>query len=258
MGLTGGITRERIYEMREYQVVKSNEIIEKVKYNLTATEQKVLLFSISKIKPKDELNQTYEFKIKDFCDVVGIDYSSGSNIKNIKKAITNVSNKGFFILTDKERRQWDLVNWYNKVTISESDGMIYYSFGEFVNKYLLNLTRNFTQYKLLSILPMKSNTSIRLYELLKANNGKMITDITFDVDEIQEKLMIQYNDYNNFKKRVLDKAVEEINYYSDINVDYKPIREGRSIKAIEFTIRELSASERYLNSIRAYESLDKK
>lgn len=257
MRLTGGITRERIYEMREYQVVKSNEIIEKVKYNLTVTEQKVLLFSISKIKPKDELNQTYAFKIKDFCDVVGIDYSSGSNIKNVKKAITNVSNKGFFIMTDKERRQWDLVNWYNKVTISESEGMIYYSFGEFVNRYLLNLAKNFTQYKLLSILPMKSSASIRLYELLKAKRGKNITEDVISIDELQEKLMIQYNDFYNFRKRVLDKAVEEINLYSDIGVEYEGVRDGREIKSIRFKIHKLSPAQEMANCTRAYAELDK-
>jgi plasmid replication initiation protein len=256
MQATGDLMLERIYRMREYQVVKSNMIIENVKYNLTVSEQKFLLYSISKIKPNDELNKKYQFSLKEFCDVVGINYSSGANIRNIKKTITNISGKSFFLkVADKK---WELINWFNRVIISEEDNTITLSFGEFVNQYLLNLTRNFTQYKLLSILPMKSTYSIRLYELLKANQGKRNFKIVFDVDELEEKLMIKYSNYKDFKKRVLDKAVEEINYYSDIKVDYETIREGRNVKAVGFIIRELSASERYLNSTRAYESLDKK
>lgn len=255
MRLTGGITRERMYKMREYQVVKSNVIIENVKYKLSATEQKVLLFSISKIKPKDVLNQTYQFKIKDFCDVVGINYSSGSNIKSIKKTITDLNNKSFFVQVNN--KEYELVNWYNRVKISEEDGVIYYSFGDFVNRYLLDLTSNFTHYSLLSVLPMKGSASIRLYELLKAKRGKNITENIISIDELQEKLLTKYARYTEFRRKAIDKAVEEINMFTDIHVDFEPIREGREIKYIKFIIRNLKPAEAMANCTRAYAELDK-
>ena len=43
-----------IRDEREYNVVKSNILIQKSRFNFTAQEQKIILYLISKIKPEDK------------------------------------------------------------------------------------------------------------------------------------------------------------------------------------------------------------
>ena len=68
-----------ISKQRSYTVVKSNEIIQKARYDLSVTELKLLAYIISKIKPTDTELQEYSFSVKDFCQVCGIDYTNGYN-----------------------------------------------------------------------------------------------------------------------------------------------------------------------------------
>ena len=54
-------------------VVKDNAIIQKARYNLSATQQKFLAYLISKIKPEDNELETYEIRVEDFCTLIGVD-----------------------------------------------------------------------------------------------------------------------------------------------------------------------------------------
>lgn len=64
---------------------------------------------------------------------------------------------------------------------------------------------------------------------------------TMTIKEIGEWCGIerdQYKLYTNFKKRVLERACEEINNRTDYEVDYVEIKEGRKVATIEWSIKE--------------------
>ena len=46
----------------------------------------------------------------------------------------------------------------------------------------------------------------------------------------------KYSTYQAFKTRAFLPAVNEINEKSDTSIDYKPIKEGRSVEKIEITV----------------------
>ena len=77
---------DEIAVLRDYSVIKSNEIIQRAKYDLTLQELKILSYCFSMIKPNDTIETTYTFSIVDFCKVAGIDYENGKNYKNVKNA----------------------------------------------------------------------------------------------------------------------------------------------------------------------------
>ena len=85
----------------------------------------------------------------------------------------------------------------------------------------------YTQYGLKYVLPMRGQYSPRLYEILKSyqkNNREWF----FDTDELKRLLDCQgYKNFNDFRKRAIDPAVEEINNFSDLNVAYDLERSGR-------------------------------
>ena len=98
----------------------------------------------------------------------------------------------------------------------------------------------FTQYMLEQTAILNSVYSVRLYELLvqhRTNPRKP----DFELEVFRGQLGLGVNDYKrlcDFKRRVLDHAVNEINKKTDLQVSYKPNKEGRTVIGYEFTINE--------------------
>ena len=82
---------------------------------------------------------------------------------------------------------------------------------------------------------MHSKYSIRIYELMKCK--LWMGQYKVSVDGMKDWLQCaEYADYNNFKRRVLDVAVSEINAVSDLIIDFQPIRTGRRIPDLVFSV----------------------
>ncbi len=220
-------------DQRERLVVKSNELIQKTKYDLSIQEQRILLYVISKVKPEDEEFKEYNCGIDELCDLCGIGHS-GKNYKNLRDTLQAMRDKSFWIDTGDTIK---LCSWVNSVTIYKNDMMVSIRLDEYLRPHLLKLKDNFTSYQLHNALSLKSKYSIRLYEFCKsyANLGSA----SMSTDRMREYLMIDedsYTTFNDLKKRVVDKSVEEINIYTDINIECETIMEKRFAVGVKFTI----------------------
>ena len=226
---------EEVAVLRDYSIIKSNEIIQRAKYDLTLQELKILSYCFSMIKPNDSIDTTYTFSIIDFCKVSGIDYQNGKNYRNVKNALTKLLTRVFW-MTDPDGSEVSY-HWIEKVKIHRGKGKITVRFDEGLKRHIFGLMKNFTQYELLSTLPMQSQYSFRLYELLKSY--AFTQEHRFSVDELKTALnATQYKRFADFHVRVIQKAVEEINLYTDIEVSYETITKGRNVASIIFYIRQ--------------------
>ena len=81
---------------RSYKVVKSNDLIQKARFDLTVQEQKIILYLISKLKPDDDKSTAVKFTVKEFCSVCGINLS-GKNYNDINNIIKNLADKSLWI-----------------------------------------------------------------------------------------------------------------------------------------------------------------
>ena len=95
-----------IEKMQNQLVVKHNDLIQKSRYNLTITQQKLIAYVISLIKPTDTDFQRYEINVADFCELCGIDknyfYSEFIDI------IDDMDSKTFWVKTDSKIYPFDL------------------------------------------------------------------------------------------------------------------------------------------------------
>ena len=241
-------TRENKAELdkqREYSVVKANDLIQKTRFDLTAQEQKIILYMISKIKPDDDDFMIQNFSISEFCRVCGIDYNSGGNYEYIKRTIQNLRDKSFWIKIDKTKI---LMSWINSAHITEKSGTIKIRLSEDMKPFLLHLRDNFTQYELIYTLGMRSQYSIRLYEILKSYAYQRVK--TFDIDELKSILSAEkYTRFPDFKKDVLEIALRDINDLTDIEVDYTIIKVGRRYAKIEFNIEYKRDREKQIETV---------
>lgn len=95
----------------------------------------------------------------------------------------------------------------------------------------------FTRFALEQVAPMKSVYSVRLYELL--NQWKQAKKVSFDLNTFRGQLGVEDTEYkamSDFKKRVLDLAVNEINEKSDLKVSYEQVKKGVAIAGFKFKV----------------------
>lgn len=215
-------------------VVKSNVLIQKTRYCLSVQEQKILFYLVSKIQPEDKELLEYSFEIKDFCKLVGIDWSNGANYAYIKNTILELTKKVFWLDTGESEIT---VRWLDRGEILKGSGCIKLKLDKYLMPYLLELKSHFTQYNLYFILAMRSQYSVRLYELLKSYQN--CSKWTFDIEDLKKKLNADnYDRWFNFNKKVLSVALKEIELYTDLNIKFDLIKKGRKYDKITFYINQ--------------------
>lgn len=100
------------------------------------------------------------------------------------------------------------------------------------------LKQFFTSYTLEQTAKLKSTYSVRLYELLCQWITAKKTPV-FEIEKFRQQLGIGVNEYSRmhqFKERVLDKALTEINEKTDLKVKYEQIKSGRNIVGFSFKV----------------------
>lgn len=222
-----------ILEQRDYKIVKSNEIIQRARIDLSILELKTFAYILSKVKPTDMQGQKYTFSIQEYCKVCDIDAKNGKNYENVKKAIKSLRDKSFW-LVDEEGKE-TTVGWLSKAQFDRRSGKITVKLDEDIQKYIIGWFERYTQYSLCQVLPMQSQYSFLLFELLKSYAN--LKQFIFNLDDLKSRVgATHYKDYRDFKKRVLDIATREINLYTDLEISWEPLKKGRKIIAIKFYI----------------------
>lgn len=106
--------------------------------------------------------------------------------------------------------------------------------------FLLDLGKEYTKYNLDVFLQFQSVFSQRMYEIvmmeLKNNHRKTFE---YDLDYLQTTIFdTSYNNFANFKLRVLDKASKDIFEKADLILNYEPAKKkGKKVISIKFMIQ---------------------
>lgn len=239
------MTPEESFEIKKskgYLVVKSNDLIQRNRFELSLPEQKTVAYICSMIQPiqteESGFQLEYEFKIREYCKICGIDYDNGKNYQDVKATLKKLRDKSMWLtLPDGSETT---VGWLAKATTNKKSGIAHIKLDEDMVPYLFDLKHKFTQYQLYNVLGMKSAFSVRIYELMKSYSFRHT--ITFELDELKKLLMVEdvksYNRFPDFRRKVLEKAQLEINELTDINIEFEPIKTGRKVTSIKFIIEE--------------------
>ena len=167
----------------------------------------------------------------------------------LKKNIQELSNKSFWIKNDTGEK---LCRWISKAEIIYNDKLgterLIIKLDDDLMPYLLSVSQNFTRYQLENALIMRSKYSIRLYEILLSYCN--IGTYELSLDELKEKLQISSTmRYDNFKRIVLDKSINEINTFTDLRVSYETIRRGKGGKIVGFIFTIQEVTDKFLKHV---------
>lgn len=236
-------------------VVKANDLIQKSRFDLTTQQQKIVLFVISQIEREDNELKLYEFKIKDFCRLCGIE-PQGDNYNFLRTQIKKICDKSLFITTESGIET--IVRWIDKPFFDKRNGTVKIKLDEQMKPYLLQLKEKFTEYELIYTLNFKSKYSIRLYEYLKSIHYEKLKEYSqvLEIERLQTLLDSNYTTFKNFHTRVLKPAKEEINEFSDLYFDYELKKEGNKVVKIVLIIQPKDTVERLKQTLNNESLLD--
>ncbi|MPQ34277.1 RepB family plasmid replication initiator protein [Clostridium estertheticum] len=216
---------------KDYIVTKSNRLIT-CNYDLTVLEQKIILTLASMVQPQDTEFKEYEFKIKDFINLLGL--QGQSKYTELPKITRELKKKVFDITEGTDTIQ---VSWLGGVRYKHKEGILILQLEKNLKPYMLELNTLYTSYKLQNILNLKSKYSIRLYEILKSNLFK--GQITIELEELKNMTGAKekaYSIYNNVKSKVLMQAQKELSSKTDISFEFEEIKTGRKVTSLKFYI----------------------
>ncbi|MEN9582669.1 MAG: hypothetical protein RL641_623, partial [Candidatus Parcubacteria bacterium] len=220
-------------------VRQSNELIEASYKIASVSEGRLIRMLIAQITPDDEDFKTYRIGITDFARFFGLSKESNSIYELVKKSADELAGRRIMLEKDGS---WLRLNWLSYAEYKKGSGYIEIRFDKALKPYLLGLKGYFTQYELEKVVNFKSGYAMRLFELLKKEqfkaDGKGYFRRSFEYDEFRQVVGVdksEYREFSDFRKRVIDSSVKEINANPDIQitqVDYP--KTGRKVSHIVF------------------------
>lgn len=158
--------------------------------------------------------------------------------------------------------------WLQDVRYLDDEGAIEVCFTRLVVECITRLDgaeQFFTQYMLSQTANLNSVYSVRLYELLIQWKTAGKTPV-FELLLFRGQMGLDDNEYkamNDFKKRVLDLAVNEINEKTDLTVSYTQEKKGRLIHGFKFTVKQKQTqkavkNERDINTVDMFATMTDK
>jgi len=232
-----GMAKKEIVN-KEYQLINA-------RYKLSTVQTKIILKVIALINNKeDEDFLTYQIPLSHF-DFL----TKHSNYSKLAKDCDAILEKVLHIDTGNG---WLKTHWFSSIEYKQKENIIECSIDQKLKPYLLQLKKNFKYYELKYVMAMDSEYAMRIYELLK--QYEKIKKREFEISELHDMMQVPAsykNKYINFKHKVLEVAVREINKHSDLKISYEAKKRGRAVFWIEFTIEK---NEKNIIEIEAFEN----
>lgn len=222
----------------EHYVVQSNELIEG-KQSLKLNSAKIMRALIMQIKPEDDELKSYVIGIPELSKMLDI---GAENLYRNIDSITDDILKNHVAIKDREQGKFIKIQWVTACAYEKGVGLAV-KMNPLLKPFLLNLKDHYTQYQLENILAMKSVYAIRVYELLQKETimkflPKEGTHIVMTVKQIREACDCEdkFEKISQFKEKVIDVAIKEIERTTSYKVDCNYKKEGRTITAVDFFI----------------------
>lgn len=220
---------------------KSTPLQSLTQTDLTLPELKILDVYLSRIDSHDPEKRTVQMEKGELERVLGVTRilkdDLDKRLRHLFQAVEvkdKTKRKGFKIISlfeeaDAEPDENDL--WTITLTCTLP-----------AREYIFNIENlGYLRYRLKNIIELKSRYSYILFMYLENNRG-FRNSWEIKLDDLKELLKCNaetYKTFFRFNGLVLSKCHQEINEKTDCKFDYEPIKRGRAIVAIRFTLKTL-------------------
>ena len=238
-------------------IVKRNELIY-AHHDLSAAAQKMMAGLLSLVDSRSKTVPKFEFTITEIAELLGTSVQSvyqkiDSVTDELQQRFVNVP-----MMIPKEGEKYSVrkhgfskFNWFKTCQYYPQTKKAVFVFHEDIEKYIIDITADFTKYRFRAIKRLNSKYSIRLYELLRrhytiAHAEKSTVERYHTISLVELKTMLgtgdKFQKFSRFENAVLKVAQAELLEKTDINFTYRGLerKDAKSrtpVKNILFTIR---------------------
>ena len=198
-------------------------------------------FPVTVIPPKDLIemfgNDTYYSAVYDVCE-------------SLAKKTVEVKN---------EFGRFDWFTVFSRLSYRPEEGLIL-KFNPDMIPWLLELAdRTFTKIPFEIVWQLESKYSVRLLELVLQYQNTKTHERTVTMEELRRCLSVPDGAYKkmvNFKSRVLDSSIKEINEKTAYKVEYENVKDGRRVVGFKFKLHLPAELKAEKQKQKAKEALD--
>lgn len=169
----------------------------------------------------------------------------GSVYETIRDACKSLMSKVVSIETQNgHKKRFTAYSIISYIDINEGTGLLTGNFAPEIKPFLLQLAEQYTHVEIETLLTLRSAHAHRLYWLLKSWDDVGLWEVEFDT--LRKQVLGDDNDvtytlFYDFKRYVLEPSMRELHALGWM-VTYDPIKEGKKVHAIRFTIPKVQAS----------------
>ena len=229
--------------MKNSLVVKDNALIN-ASYNLELTEQRLIMLAIINARESGQgitADSKLEIHASDYAKLFNV--SIDASYKALKEAVNNLFNRQFSYTAEYKRTGKTGVvrsRWVSRIFYVDDLALLEITFAPDVVPLVTRLEEHFTSYQAKQVAHLTSKYATRLYELLIAwrEVGKVPQ---IEISTFRNRLGLLENEYtamSDFKKRVLEPSIKQINEHTDITVTYEQHKKGRLISGFSFKLKQ--------------------
>ena len=189
---------------------------------------------ISGIKLKENMRPLYTQKtvyggmeialsFSKILNIVSNDGNRNNHYECLKTACRSLAKK-VFEWEDVEQGIWECNHLIERVKIQKNIGKVTFNIPEWFWKALLDFSKGYRKYELLTAMRLKSPYSMRFYELMSGQKRPL----TFSVDEMRKMFGLEgkYERPSSIKERIIEPAKKELDESAPYSFDFKEEREG--------------------------------
>lgn len=219
--------------------IRQHNAITTARYEMTACEMDIVFYLLSLLRKEDRIGTFYRVKVMELQNLTGRQW----NYQQFLEATSTLRTREYVFEDGKRLLQVGLLA---SAEYLKGEGVIELEISEKMRPYLIDLKRNFTSFRLQAAFSLSSKYAKRIYQIASQWKDKTETRV-FSLHDFKIMLALkdpkgvepeQYSKVSMFQKYVLDVAVKQINQHTDLNIDYKLLKKGRSFESIQFSINQ--------------------
>ena len=224
-------------------IVKDNALIE-ASHRLGEAEQRLVLLAILKARGVgDTVEQLKDKMLTIHADdyIKNFGGTRQGAYKALKQAVMGLFDAkwGYKYLTNKGEQRVRYERFTQSADYGQGEGAVKFMFANAIIPMLVELEKRFTSYEIGQVAGLSSSYAMRLYEFciqhLDKKTGKGWLEISLDDLRFRLGLLpTEYNRMGDFKKGVLDLAVNQLNKNTDLIATYTQRKQGRVIVGFRF------------------------
>ncbi|WP_352339553.1 replication initiation protein RepM [Psychrobacter sp. 16-MNA-CIBAN-0192] len=229
--------------MKDKELVSKSNVLIEASYTLNLVAQRLIVLAIIKARNQGELS-----KVGSLHRITAIEYQAHFGCalpmayESLKSACKSLYESDFVWIGEDEDGDPQEISsrFVQRAAYNEGKGYVEVMFGNDIIPLITRLSREYTEYELIQIRNLNSVYALRVFEALMqwrmVGKTPLIT-----IGNLRKRLGVedhQYKTMSNFKTRVLDLAVSQINDHTDITAAYEQHKTGRKVTGFTFSFKQ--------------------